>query len=92
MALKQATIFKDFNKHNGENESYIFQKVEPITISVKNDNFATQVEIYDESEETDFFAYKYITFDDSAIFEITDCMKNEKYTTLFYSISKQHYI
>lgn len=84
MALKQASIFKDFRiSTSSQNESVKFQKVDPITISVKNDNFATQVEIYDASEETDFFAYKYITFDDSAIFEITDCIKNEKYTTLF---------
>ena len=84
MALKQATMFKDFRiSTSSQNESVKFQKVEPKTISVKNDNFATQVEIYDASDDTDFFAYKYITFDDSAIFEITDCMKNEKYTTLF---------
>ena len=29
------------------------------------------------------FDYKYITFDDSAVFEITDAIKNGNYTTIF---------
>lgn len=84
MALKTATIFKDFTiTANGTNTAVKFVKNEPKTISVKNDNFAQQVQIYDSADTTDFFSYKYITFDNSAVFEITDCIKNEKFTTLF---------
>lgn len=84
MSLKTASIFKDFIiSVNAENTAVTFYKVSPLSVSVKNDNFATQVQILDNADTTDLFNYKYITFDDSATFEITDCIKNEKYTTLF---------
>ena len=41
------------------------------------------MQILDNADTTDLFDYKYITFDDSAVFEIKDCIKNLKYTTLF---------
>ena len=41
------------------------------------------MQILDNADTTDLFDYKYITFDDSAVFEITSCIKNGKYTTLF---------
>ena len=53
------------------------------TFAVSADNFAEQVQILDNADTTDLFDYKYITFDDSAVFEIKDCIKNLKYTTLF---------
>jgi len=82
--LKTASIFKDFRiSVNADNTAVTFYKVAEITASVKNDNFATQVQILDNDDTTDLFDYKYITFDDSAVFEIKDCIKNEKYTTLF---------
>lgn len=82
--LKTASIFKDFRiSVNADNTAVTFYKVAEITASVKNDNFATQVQILDNADTTDLFDYKYITFDDSAVFEIKDCIKNEKYTTLF---------
>ncbi len=84
MSLKTASIFKDFIiTVNAENTAVTFNKVAAITASVKNDNFAEQVQILDNADTTDLFDYKYITFDDSAVFEIKDCIKNEKYTTLF---------
>lgn len=82
--LKTASIFKDFRiSFNTESTAVTFYKVSPLSVSVKNDNFAEQVQILDNDDTTDLFDYKYITFDDSAVFEITDCIKNDKYTTLF---------
>ena len=82
--LKQATIFKDFRiSTNATNTAVQFTKVSPLSISVKNDNFSSQVQILDNADTTDLFDYKYITFDNSAVFEIKDCIKNEKYTTIF---------
>lgn len=82
--LKTASIFKDFRiSVNADNTAVTFYKVSPLSVSVKNDNFSTQVQILDNDDTTDLFDYKYITFDDSAVFEIKDCIKNEKYTTLF---------
>lgn len=82
--LKTASIFKDFRiSVNADNTAVTFYKVSPLSVSVKNDNFATQVQILDNEDTADLFDYKYITFDDSAVFEIKDCIKNEKYTTLF---------
>lgn len=82
--LKQGTLFKDFHiSASVNNTSVTFTKNAPLLVSVKNDNFASQVQILDNEGITDFFDYKYITFDNSAVFEITDCIKNEKYTTLF---------
>lgn len=84
MALKQAQIFKDFYiAANADNTGVTFSMNAPLTVSVKNDNFAQQVQILDNADTTDLFDYKYITFDGHAVFEITDCIKNDKYTTLF---------
>lgn len=82
--LEQATIFKDFFiTANATNTAVTFEKNGALSVSVKNDNFAQQVQILDNDNNIDFFAYKYITFDDSAVFEITDCIRNGKYVTLF---------
>lgn len=84
MALKVAKIFKDFLiTANTDNTGVRFVMNEPLDVSVKNDNFASQVEILDNADTTDLFDYKYITFDGAAVFEITDAIKNGKYTTLF---------
>ena len=82
--LKQATLFKDFKiTTNADNTAVKFIKNGGLTVSVKNDNFAEQVQIQDTNGAHDFFDYKYITFDNEAVFEITDCMKNGNYSTLF---------
>lgn len=82
--LKKATIFKDFFiSTNAGNTGVLFRQNSPLIIDVKNDNFARQVQILDNDNIADLFDYKYITFDNNAVFEITDCIKNGKYTTLF---------
>ena len=82
--LKTATIFKDFKiSINATNTAVTFAKVGAVSVSVKNDNFATQVQILDSYNNVDLFDYKYITFDNFAVFEIKDCIKNLKFTTLF---------
>lgn len=81
MALKKAKIFKDFIISTDENNiGVVFRMRDALDVSVKNDNFATSVLI--KSENVDFFAYRYITFDGSAVFEITDVVKNDKYYSL----------
>ena len=82
--LKTATIFKDFKiAANADNTAVTFEQNGGKSIKVKNDNFSEQVQILDNDGLTDLFDYKYITFDDSAVFEIKDCIKNGNYTTLF---------
>lgn len=84
MALEKAKIFKDFLiSVNDYNTGVTFSMIDPVEVSVKNDNFATQVEIYDAAGTTDLFDYHYITFDGNAVFEITDAIKNREYTTIF---------
>lgn len=84
MGLKQAEIFKDFLiTPNATNTGITFNKKNAITINIKSDNFSNQVEIFDAACNVDFFDYKYLTFDNNAIFEITDCIQNGKYSTLF---------
>ena len=82
--LKSATLFKDFKiTADATNTSIKFVKNGTLTVNVKNDNFSEQVQIYDNLGTTYFFIYKYITFDNKAVFEIKDCIQNEKFTTLF---------
>ena len=72
--LKTASIFKDFKiSVNADNTAVTFYKVGEITASVKNDNFATQVQILDNDDTTDF-DYKYITLT-IAVFEIKTVSK-----------------
>ena len=67
--LKSATLFKDFKiTANETNTAVTFVKKGTLSVSVKNDNFSEQVQIYDSADTTDFFIYKYITFDNSAVF------------------------
>ena len=82
--LKKAKIFKDFYiSPNGDNTAVMFGMVEPVEIAVKNDNFATQITVKNKNANIDLFNYKYITFDESAMFEITDVVQNNGYYTLF---------
>lgn len=84
MVLEKAKIFKDFLiSVNSDNTGVTFSMIDPVEVSVKNDNFATQVEIYDAAGTTDLFDFRYITFDGEAVFEITDAIKNREYTTIF---------
>lgn len=79
--LKKAKIFKDFIVSTDENNvGVVFRMRGALEVSVKNDNFATDVLI--KTENVDFFAYRYITFDGEAVFEITDVIKNGKYYAL----------
>lgn len=79
--LKKAKIFKDFIISTDENNiGVVFRMRGVLEVSVKNDNFATDVLI--KTENVDFFAYRYITFDGEAVFEITDVVKNGKYYSL----------
>lgn len=79
--LKKAKIFKDFIISTDENNiGVVFRMRGALEVSVKNDNFATDVLI--KTESVDFFAYRYITFDGEAVFEITDVIKNGKYYAL----------
>lgn len=81
MALRKAKVFKDFIISTDENNiGVVFRMRDALDVFVKNDNFATSVLI--KSENVDFFAYRYITFDGSAVFEITDVVKNDKYYSL----------
>lgn len=82
MSLKTAKMFKMFTVVRTA-DNLTFGMYEPIDVKVKNDNFATQIQIYDADGSIDFFEYKYITFDQHAFFEITDCIINGKYATLF---------
>lgn len=83
--MQTALMFKCFGVkvRDRTNTSVKFTMKDAIEVKIKNDNFATQVEIYDPTNSVDFFAYKYITFDQHAFFEITDCVKNGRYATLF---------
>ena len=83
--MQTALMFKCFGVEvkDRTNTAVKFTMKDAIEVKVKNDNFATQVEIYDPTNSVDFFDYKYITFDQHAFFEITDCVKNGKYATLF---------
>lgn len=84
--LKTAFIFKTFYATlggGGSNYGIMLEPKNPVSVKIKCDNFATQAQIYNPDESIDIFEYKYITFDERAIFEITDCVKNDKYTTIF---------
>lgn len=84
MALKAAKMFKDFYiTPNVDNTAVTLSMRDAVDIKVKNDNFASQVTVLDKNDEYDFFSYKYITFDGTAVFEITDVIKNGNYATLF---------
>lgn len=83
MALKTAKMFKDFIiTWSSEHDMLAIVPRETQNVFVKNDNFATQVTIKCDTD-INFFDYKYITFDDKTIFEITDVIKNKNYATLF---------
>lgn len=82
--LKMAKMFKSFfvTPNTTTNYGVRFEMVDPILVQAKNDNFATQVQIL-VRDNVDPFEYKYITFDESAFFEITDVIQNGEYATLF---------
>ena len=83
MALKTAKMFKDFYvSASSDNSGIMLTPIDIVEVKVKNDNFASRVEILNNSG-VDFFSFKYITFDDSNLFEISDAMYNGKYVTLF---------
>lgn len=83
MALKTAKMFKDFYIAIGsDNRNIIFSMLGAVDVKIKNDNFASQITVKNDSD-IDFYAYRYITFDGEAVFEITDIIKNGKYNTLF---------
>lgn len=83
MALKTAKMFKDFYiSATSDNDGVMFTPLDIVEVKCKNDNFASQIEILNNSD-IDLFKYRYITFDNSAIFEITDIIINGKYATLF---------
>ena len=83
MALKTAKMFKDFLIDATETGVKLSANG-GVTVYAKNDNFANQITIKSDAS-IDFFAYKYITFDNSAIFSIDDVIENNGYYTLFIS-------
>lgn len=83
MALKQATIFKNFLIDNDNEKGVFFGMDSALAVKSKNDNFADSVMIYVDDNTIDIFSYKYITFDNLSVFEITDIIQCEDYYTLF---------
>lgn len=89
MALKTATLYKSLIVRaqsvietgiNGRVPAFYANDNQSITINVKCDNFARQIDI---KTNQNLFDYKYITFDKHALFEIVNIVKNEDVYTLF---------
>lgn len=86
MALRTAKAFKNFLIDSNLSQGVFFGMDTPIDISVKCDNFAEQVQVYNVIEAINLFEYKYITFDGKTVFEITDCLQCDDYYTLFVTL------
>ena len=85
MALREASIFNGFRVVVGDEIAggLTLLKVQEKKIKCKNDNFSSQVQVYNDDPFFVFSNARYLTFDNSTIFEITDLIKNGDYTTFF---------
>lgn len=85
MALKTGLLFKGFNYNqsssgNGFSLSPFFTH----SFNYKGDNNATRVDLFVEDPSFNIFDYKYLTFDNKTIFEITNVIVNNNVYTVFY--------